>query len=282
MKNQSILDGLIAATRLERVLYDADSFNMATKNIGSGLKDTTKDSSKETNESTSFKGEASALGERADSLIDSGQADQAIDIYQSLANNLKKQKEADGFLIAKMTLGLLKAYCSTGQFRKAFELWNSTDAFYARGVLALENAQVALDDLITYDMICAHLHSLQNSDQNAMASALTQYMSRVCEHAEESGNRNLMYHALSNWKQHLREVYHSTIPFEWAKPLIAFEQKLGDQVRLGPIGFPKLSNWVRAAADLELTVLTTRRSSAASSAKPAISSQSQAKKRKSS
>ncbi len=184
------------------------------------------------------------LGEKADHLCREGKTREALKVYQEIFEKLKRG-DIDSYLMAKVTLGVLRAHVKLGEFKEAYAIWNAgmEESLFGLGIYALESAQTTVHDMITYDMICAFLHSLSMSDKQTCSDAINQYMSRVCEHAEESGDRELMLQGLSNWKQHLREVYSTSLPHAVAQPLIHFERELDEAVKPRTIDFPMPTAW---------------------------------------
>jgi hypothetical protein len=187
-------------------------------------------------------------GEKADQLFSQGRYKEALDQYHALFAAMKERGHVDSYLASKVTLGVLVSYIKSGQLKKAHDVWNASmeDSFFGIGIYGLENAQVTVEDLLTYDFICAYLHSISEAPQNESADAVTQYMSRICEHSQEVGARGLGRMAVNNWKQHLREIFsQSSMPFQFAKPLINFEKSLGESIKPGSIEFPELTTWKR-------------------------------------
>ena len=185
-------------------------------------------------------------GERADTHLRQGRAGEALKIYNEMISSIETDGEVDSYLLAKVTLGVLRCQVKLGDFKGAFKVWNATldDGLHGIGIYALENAQTTVQDMLTYDMMCAFLHTLAAADKNESASAVNQYLSRVCEHAIEEGDRKVLSLALSNWKQHLREIFATSIPHQYAVPLIKFEREsLGEQVAPQSIDFPWPTAW---------------------------------------
>jgi hypothetical protein len=184
-------------------------------------------------------------GQKADRLYSQGRFNEAQKAYTALLGEMEHASQIDSYLIGKVTLGVILCHIKTGQLQKAITVWNSTleDSLFGIGIYGLENAQTSLPDMLTYDFVCAYLHSVADATPDESGHAVTQYMSRVCEHAIEAGNRDLCRMALNNWKQHLREIFTTSIPFAFAKPLIEFERAFGTQVKLGSLEFPELHDW---------------------------------------
>jgi hypothetical protein len=195
------------------------------------------------------------LGEKADHLLLAGRTRDALKIYENILRNLKNEETADSYFLAKVTLGVLRGYIKLGDFKSAYDVWNISpdDHGFGIGIYALENAQTTVQDMVTYDMICAFLHSLSDGDHQATATAINQYLSRVCEQSYENGDRSIMMLALSNWKQHLRETFTSAIPLDHARTLIKFEKLLGETVKLQAIDFPAPTPWEKPDEFREIT-----------------------------
>lgn len=187
------------------------------------------------------------MGEAADQLFHNGHVRDALKAYQNLHDQLSQQGDFDSYLIAKLTLGTLLCHMKLGDFKQAYSIWNADidSSLYGVGIYALENAQTALCDMITYDLVCAFLHTLADSAPGEKASAVNLYLSRVCDQAYEDGDRSLMNLALSNWKQHLREIFPVSLPHEFAQPLIRFEKIYGETVKPQALGFASASSWER-------------------------------------
>ena len=184
------------------------------------------------------------LGNKADTLLREGKTRDALKIYDEIFRKVERG-EIDSYLMAKVTLGVLRCHVKLGEFKEAYRIWNTSleDSLHGIGIYALESAQTTVHDMVTYDMLCAFLHSLSASSKAETATAINQYMSRVCEHAAEQGDRALMTLALSNWKQHLREVFRTSLPHEFATDLIEFERQVAETVRPRPIDFPLPTAW---------------------------------------
>lgn len=202
-----------------------------------------------------FHREICAKGEKANSLIREGRHRDALEALSEIRQDLEKQGQFDSYITGKVTLGLLRCHIKLGNFKTAFEIWNADleSSLHGVGIYALESAQTTVQDMLTYDMICAFLHTLSDSEKPAAATAVNQYLSRVCEHAAENGDRAIMRMALSNWKQHLREIYGSAIPHSSAKSLIRYEQDFGEIVKPDTISFPDPTSWERPMDFLEMS-----------------------------
>ena len=186
------------------------------------------------------------MGSAADQLLMQGHYADAERAYQSLLSEFENQKaEVNSYILAKTTLGALICSIKSGQFEKAFGIWTASaeESLQGIGVYALENAQTSIDDMITYDMVCAFLHSISQQPREHSARAINQYISRVASHALEQGDAKLFALALNNWKLHLREVFQGSIPHEFATPLIRFEKKSTEPIRPQAVGFPPLTEW---------------------------------------
>lgn len=184
-------------------------------------------------------------GEKADTYLMRGRNRDALRVFSGILNRLNETGEVDSYLIAKVTLGILRCHIKLGEFKPAFQIWNSTldDGLYGVGIYALESAQTTVQDLLIYDLLCGFLHTLADSDANEAAVAVNQYMSRVCEHSLEQADKQIFRMTINNWKQHLRAIFQGTIPHQFAKPLIEFEKQLTTPVKLEPIEFPLPSAW---------------------------------------
>lgn len=185
------------------------------------------------------------LGERADTHLRQGKAREALKLYLEIIAGLETDGEVDSYLLAKVTLGVLRCYVKLADYKAAFTVWNASldDGLFGIGIYSLENAQTTVQDLITYDMMCAFLHTLAAAEKHESAAAVNQYLSRVCEYAIEESDRKLLSQALSNWKQHLREIFSTSLPHEFAVPLIKFERQLAAAVIPQPIDFPYPTAW---------------------------------------
>lgn len=194
-------------------------------------------------------------GERADRLLKEGRARDALKAFQELCTDLEKEGDFDSYIAAKVTLGLLHCHVKLGDFKSAYKVWNANleESLHGIGIYALESAQTTVRDMIAYDMLCAFLHTLSDSDKTAAGAAVNTYLSRVCEQALEEGDRATMRLAVSNWKQHLREIFGSPLPISAAQPLIAFEKSLGEVVKPQTIDFPYGSQWEKPRDFLEMS-----------------------------
>ncbi|RYZ66111.1 MAG: tetratricopeptide repeat protein [Proteobacteria bacterium] len=194
-------------------------------------------------------------GERADTYLRQGRATDALKVYSEIIKQIERDGEVDSYLLAKVTLGVLRCQVKLGDFKSAFSVWNASldDGLFGIGIYALESAQTTVQDMITYDMLCAFLHTLAEADKKEAASAVNQYLSRVCEHAIEESDRKTLNQALSNWKQHLREIFGVSIPHQYAVPLIRFEKELGLPVAPHAIDFPWPTAWEKPADFREMS-----------------------------
>ncbi len=187
----------------------------------------------------------SDLGNEANKLFASGFYKEAEKKYLEIISILQKSKKIDSYIVSKSVLGLLLAAIKSQNFERAITIWvkHSANSIFAVGISGLENAQTSVQDMFIYDFICAYLHSVSAGKAQVSAKAVNLYMSRVCEHALEVKDKKIMRLALSNWKQHLREVFNQSIPHGNATELIKYEKKFGEAVPLATIDFPKLSAW---------------------------------------
>lgn len=185
------------------------------------------------------------LGDRADGLLRKGHTREALRTYGDILAKLEHGGDIDSYLMAKVALGVLRCHVKLGDFKSAFTVWNAgiEDSPFGIGIYALESAQTTVQDMITYDMLCAFLHSLTSGDKMQAATAVDLYLSRVCEHAQDVGDLELMRLALSNWKQHLRDIFQASLPYEFAESLIRFERSVGEPVKLCSIDFPLPTSW---------------------------------------
>lgn len=185
------------------------------------------------------------IGNEANKLFASGFYKEAEKKYLEIMATLNSSKKMDSYIVSKSVLGLLITAIKSQNFERASHIWvnHSAESFFAVGIAGLENAQTSVHDMLVYDFICAYLHSLSANKPQHAAISVNLYMSRVCEHALELKDQNLMKLALSNWKQHLREIFDSSLPHGIATELIKFERKFGKVVPLSTIDFPKLTAW---------------------------------------
>jgi len=201
-------------------------------------------------------------GEQSNEWLKQGRFREAQGHLLKILKELDGVERLDSFILAKTTLALLLTHIKLGEFQKAFSLWNSQsqESIAGLGIYALEHAQTGIEDLICYDFACAYLHSLSAEERITSARAVNQYMSRICEHYRDSENHEGLLLALSNWKQHLREIFGLSLPHDIAKPLIEFERLVGrESVRLRAIEFPLPGAWERPEGFNELTQVSLRR-----------------------
>lgn len=200
-------------------------------------------------------------GAEADAFVARGDYRSALKVYADICAGIERSGQLDSYLLAKVTLGTLRSHIKLADFQQAVEIWNAhmDDSLYGIGVYALENAQTKIEDLLTYDMLCAFLHTVVDGDKAASAKAVNLYLSRVCEHALESGERALMVQALANWKSHLKEIYGGAFPQDIAKSLIEFERKFGEIVKPRPIDFPMPSAWEKPSSFRETSTVVSKR-----------------------
>lgn len=198
------------------------------------------------------------VGQEADALFNQGRYREAHTGYVRLLREIETSRLADSYLISKITLGLLMTHIKLGEYSKAFAIWNAEieASLFGIGIYGLEHAQTSVHDMMCYDFVCAFLHSLSDGDKREAAKAVNLYMSRVCEHLTEEGDKKSMRMAISNWKQHLKEIFGSSLPHVAANPLIDAERLLGgDPVPLQGIGFPPPSIWQKPEGFREVSRL---------------------------
>lgn len=202
------------------------------------------------NKSTSLENESHVskllgLGANAETLLFKGETSEAQRILKSAIANCKDLSKLDTFLAAKLTLTQLMIHIRMAQFSEALKIWNSAhdQSPWGFGIYALENAQVRVQDLVTYDMVCAFLHSKSGSSKTKSAQAVNLYLDRVCDFAHEQGDRALMVQAIANWKSHFKEIFGSSIPLEAAQLLIQREKEFGETIRPRPIEFSQPGPW---------------------------------------
>lgn len=198
------------------------------------------------------------VGQEADALFNQGRYHEAHTGYVRLLKEIETSRLVDSYLLSKITLGLLMTHIKLGEYPKAFAIWNANleDSLFGVGIYGLEHAQTSVHDMMCYDFVCAFLHSLSAGDKKDSAKAVNQYMSRICEHLLEDGDKKSLRLAISNWKQHLKEIFGSSLPHAAATPLIEFERRLGgDSVPLQGIGFPTPSVWEKPEGFREVSRL---------------------------
>jgi hypothetical protein len=195
------------------------------------------------------------MGESADTLLRQGRTREALKEYENLMKSLERKGDIDSYLMAKVTLGVLRCQVKLGDFKNAFAVWNATldDGLHGIGIYALESAQTTVRDMLTYDMLCAYLHTLADADQRESSAAVNHYMSRVCEHVVEEADRATLRMAINNWKHHLKEIFSGTLPHDAAIALIRFEKTLGEPVKPQPIEFPLPSPWEKPSDFAEMS-----------------------------
>jgi len=185
------------------------------------------------------------IGNEANKLYTSGFFSEAERKYFEILSSLEQSKKIDSYIVSKAVLGLLLTSIKSQNFERAITLWTNhgENSIFAVGISGLENAQTSVHDMFIYDFICAYLHSVSVNKPGESAKAVNLYMSRVCQHAFEIKDQKMIRLALSNWKQHLREVFDRPVPHDYAAELIRFEKKYGEVVPLMTIDFPKLTSW---------------------------------------
>lgn len=202
-------------------------------------------------------------GERADTYLRQGRAREALKVYNEMISKLEKTNDVDSYLLAKLTLGVLRCHVKLADFKSAFQVWNANieDGFFGLGIYALESAQTTVNDMITYDMLCGFLHTLADAKPTEAGAAVNTYMSRVCEHCVDEADKRTLRMALSNWKQHLKDIFPTSIPHDYALALIKFEKELGEPVRPEPIDFPYPTAWEKPADFREMSRVVLMKSS---------------------
>ncbi len=201
------------------------------------------------------------LGTQADQHTRAHRHRDALKSYQNILTEVEKSGELDSYLLAKVTLGALRAHVKIGDFQQAIEIWNAhmDESLWGIGIYALENAQTKIEDLVLYDMLCAFLHTLVEGDRRESIKAVNLYMSRVCEHAFEAGDKPLIVQAISNWKSHLKEICGGSIPMGDAKNLIQFEKRFGEVVKPRSIDFPLPAEWEKPGDFRETSTVVAKR-----------------------
>ena len=223
-------------------------------------------------------------GNQADSFIREGRAREALKVLLEIVKDMEKKGDMDSYLSAKVTLGVLRCHVKLADFKSAYQVWNAEleESIYGIGIYALESAQTTVRDMVAYDMICAFLHSLAETESKEAGAAINQYLSRVCEQAIEDGDRSTMRMAVSNWKQHMKNVFGVTIPHQFVKPLIHFEREMGEPVQPAPIDFPAPNGWDKPSDFREMSRISEMRAAAAKAAAPSPSKTPGGKKKKAS
>lgn len=205
------------------------------------------------------------LGAKADLAVAENRFRDALPLYRKVIAAVEKSGHLDSYLLAKVTLGTLRCHVKLAEFQDAISIWNAEidgpaeESVYGIGIYALENAQTKIEDLLVYDMICAFLHTVVESEREPAAKAVNLYMSRVCEHAADNGERALMIQVLANWKAHLREIFGGSIPHGAATTLIRFEKAFGETVKPRSIDFPLPAPWERPSHFRETSTIISRR-----------------------
>lgn len=186
-------------------------------------------------------------GQKADHLYQEGRYREAQRCYLDLIGKIEETDQVDSYLVSKITLGLMLTHIKSGDFARAFSIWNShiDSSLFGIGIYGLENAQTNIEDMICYDFICAYLHSVSDAPKYEAGAAVNVYMSRVCEHGFETKNTELVRKAINNWKQHLNEIFQGTIPHKLAMTLVENEKRFGSAVTPSGIQFPNPDTWIR-------------------------------------
>src|ERR1700722_14726033 len=162
--------------------------------------------------------EQCALGEKGDPFYLEGRFAEARDAYLDLLQKIGQGRVFDTFIASKIVLGLLLTYIKMNDLEKAHKLWTSGAEDYPEGIgiLGLENQQTSVKDFIVYLFVCAFLHSMSTGDSLEAATAVNDYMQRICKYAREE-DPQLLPMAINNWKQHLHEIYGTAVPLEMAE-----------------------------------------------------------------
>lgn len=192
-------------------------------------------------------------GEIADNLIVTGQYPEAILAYENILEEMfDVKKQADSFLVAKSTLGLLFAYIKNDQIKEAAQIWNANEkSRYGMGIKFIESGQTSVHDLMVYFMICSFFHSQTFEESDKQARSVNHYMEKVCRYAS-SDEPEILNLALSNWQKCLASAYESKDFKMLAKPdllesldhyMQTYKQRNGSDPRIVPLDFPTLSAW---------------------------------------
>lgn len=195
-------------------------------------------------------------GNQADVLYKEGRYREALNAYGRLIKEMEKSGTVDSYLVAKATLAILLTQIRLGQLQEAVSVWTAQmeDSLFGIGIYGIEHAQTTVHDLICYDFVCAYLHTVTASDKDEAAGAVNQYMSRICEFLVEQDDKQMLRLALSNWKQHLNEIYGSRPPLAAVQSLIDLERALfASPVPLQAIGFPLPADWEKPQGFEELS-----------------------------
>ncbi len=197
-------------------------------------------------------------GEKADALYNGGHFTEAHDAYAKLLLELENSRVFDSYLLSRITLGLLLTHIRSGKLQPAFSIWNANmeESLFGIGIYALEHAQTSIQEMLLYDFVCACLHSFSGGNKDGAASAVNQYMSRICEHLREQQDTQTLRLAVNNWKTHLKEIFGNSIPHRFAEQLITAEREIkGEPLRPQAIGFPALSAWEKPEGFREMSHL---------------------------
>ena len=143
------------------------------------------------------------LGERADRQLCSGEREHAEVLYGAINNILYNHRQADVYLMSKITLGLMLLRVHQGDAQAAYDIWmkEPPDMPFGVGVDGLEKGQVSAHDYALYRLICGWLYALGPTPSVAL-ERVNETMGWLCSH----GPAELVPLAQQHWNVHLEQL----------------------------------------------------------------------------
>ncbi|WP_067685714.1 hypothetical protein [Nocardia jejuensis] len=187
--------------------------------------------------------EQCASGERADELLAAGQAAQAVAAYEALIEQTGRTGRPDLFVLGKSVLGLLHALLFAGRTRDAHAVWTGEGGLPGLGILAIEQGQLSLHDLIGYRLFEAYMHGMSTGDRESAVAAVDKIMGSCLDYAFQH-EPQVAAAMVNNWRRHLTEVFDDAPPPHVFAGVQAAEQRLGHPVPSGPLYWSRPSRWV--------------------------------------
>ncbi|WP_067821777.1 hypothetical protein [Nocardia inohanensis] len=182
-------------------------------------------------------------GELADGLLAAGQPGRAAEAYRALITDALGTGRPDLLIMGKSLLGLMQALIFDNRVREAFDVWVDQGPASKIGILALEQGQTSVHDLIGYRLVEAYLHSLSSGDKTAATQAVDTVM-RGCVDYAFAHEPDVVARMLTNWRRHLTEIYDDAPPPAVFAQVEVAESRLGYTAPPGPLYWSQPSRWV--------------------------------------
>ncbi len=184
-------------------------------------------------------------GTKADDILFSEETKKAIECYGEIVREMKTTGCIDSYIMAKVTLGTLIALIKQDAMHHCFDIWNSEvgESYYGIGIYALENGQASNDDIISFQLVRAYLHSRAVHSESDCKETVDAILEPCFKYAQ-SKKPSLMPLLLGNWFGIYINIKGEYLPSSWVDPIMdrAKQNKIENIETLG-INFPHLDNW---------------------------------------